>query len=71
MKNKVFLGAVIVALLVIAFLFSRAEFILSVSGIGAALRWLIIALIAAIAAKRRSLTSSILVGLLAGASQDV
>src|SRR5437868_2558935 len=67
MKNKVFLGAVIVALLVIAFLFSRAEFILSVSGIGAALRWLIIALIAAIAAKRRSLTSWILVGLLAGA----
>src|SRR6266403_1895003 len=67
MKNKVFLGAVIVALLVIAFLFSRAEFILSVSVIGAALRWLIIALIAAIAAKRRSLTSWILVGLLAGA----
>jgi len=67
MKNKVFLGAVIVALLVIAFLFSRAEFILSVSVIGAALRWLIIALIAGIAAKRRSLTSWILVGLLAGA----
>src|SRR6266403_5379483 len=67
MKNKVFLGAVIVALLVITFLFSRAEFILSISVIGAALRWLIIALIAAIAAKRRSLTSWILVGLLAGA----
>src|SRR5882672_9607281 len=51
MKNKVLLAAAIVALLVIGFLFSGAEFILSVSVIGIALRWLIIALIAAIAAK--------------------
>jgi proton glutamate symport protein len=67
MKNKVLLAAASVAALVIAFLFLRAEFILTVSIIGQALRWLIIALIAAIAAKRRSLTSWILVGLLAGA----
>src|SRR5258708_6399091 len=67
MKNKVLLAAAAIATLPIAFLLWRAEFILSVSVIGAALRWLIIALIAAIAAKRRSLTSWILVGLLAGA----
>src|SRR5882724_3840003 len=67
MKNKVLLAAAAIATLAIAFLLWRAEFILSVSVIGAALRWLVIILIAAIAAKRRSLTSWILVGLLAGA----
>src|SRR6266481_1367671 len=67
MKNKVLLAAAAIATLAIVFLLWRAEFILSVPAIGQALRWLIIALIAAIAAKRRSLTSWILVGLLAGA----
>src|SRR5712675_101106 len=67
MKNKVLLAAAAIATLAIAFLLWRAEFILSGSVIGQALRWLVIILIAAIAAKRRSLTSWILVGLLAGA----
>jgi len=67
MKNKVLFAAIVFAALVIAFLSLHAEFILSVSVIGNALRWLVIALIAAIAAKRRSLTPWILVGLLAGA----
>jgi proton glutamate symport protein len=43
------------------------EFIASISIVGAVLRWLAIALIAANAIRRRSLTSWILVGLLAGA----
>jgi len=67
MKNRVLHATAIVAALVIAFLLLRAEFIVTTSVIGIALRWLVVALIAAIAAKRRSLTSWILVGLLAGA----
>src|SRR5258708_21733474 len=66
MKNKVLIATGVVATLVIAYLFLATEFVLGVSAIGKALRWLVIALIAAIAAKRRSLTSWILVGLLAG-----
>jgi len=66
MKNKVLIATVVVATLVIASSFFATEFVLSISAIGRVLRWLVIALIAAIAAKRHSLTSWILVGLLAG-----
>ena len=66
MKNKILIATVVVAMLVIAYLSLAPEFALSVSAIGKALRWAVIALMAAIAAKRRSLTSWILVGLLAG-----
>src|SRR3984893_13273152 len=66
MKNKILIAIGVVATLVIAYLFLATEFVLSVPAIGKALRWLVISLIASIAAKRRSLTSWILVGLLAG-----
>src|ERR1700732_2651310 len=67
MKSKIVFASVAVATLAIAFLFWNFEFILAISIVGEALRWLSIVLIAAIAIRRRSLTSWILVGLLAGA----
>src|SRR5713226_3886102 len=66
MKNKALIAAVVVATIMIAYSFLATEFVLSVSAIGKVLRWLVITLIAAIAARRRSLTPWILVGLLAG-----
>lgn len=67
MKNKFFIAAVTVATLALAvsLLAGRNALHLPVF-LAPLLRWLVIALIAAIAAKRRSLTSWILVGLLAG-----
>src|ERR1700730_8349368 len=67
MKRKILFATVAVATLAIVFLFWNFEFILAISIVGEALRWLSIVLIAAIAIRRRSLTSWILVGLLAGA----
>src|SRR5690242_21033826 len=67
MKNKILAATVVVATLAIgiSLLSSKAALPLP-PFLPTALRWLVIALIAAIAAKRRSLTSCILVGLLAG-----
>jgi proton glutamate symport protein len=62
MKSKI-----AVATLAIAVSFLNIEFIVAVSILGEVLHWLAIALIAAIAIRRRSLTWWILVGLLAGA----
>lgn len=67
MKNKILVAAVLVSALAIAFSLANLEVIASASLIVRILRWLSIALIAAVAVKRRSLTSWIFVGLLAGA----
>jgi proton glutamate symport protein len=67
MKSKILLATVAVATLAIAVSLLNIEFIVAISILGEALRWLTIVLIAAIAIRRRSLTSWILVGLLAGA----
>jgi hypothetical protein len=67
MKSKILFATVAVATLAIAASLLNIKFIASISIVGAALRWLAIVLIAANAIRRRSLTSWILVGLLAGA----
>jgi proton glutamate symport protein len=68
MKNKVSVAAALVIALALAFSLLSAKGLLPLPPFfPAALRWLGIALIAASATKRRSLTSWIVVGLLAGA----
>jgi proton glutamate symport protein len=67
MKSKILAATVTIATLAIAVSFLNVEFIVALSILGEVLRWLAIVLIAAIAIRRRSLTSWILVGLLAGA----
>src|ERR1700676_1887102 len=67
MKSKILFVTIAVATLAIAVSLLNIEFIASISIVGAVLRWLAIVLIAANAIRRRSLTSWILVGLLAGA----
>jgi len=67
MKSKILFATVAVATLAIAVSLASFEFIIAISIVAEALRWLTILLIAAIAIRRRSLTSWILVGLLAGA----
>jgi proton glutamate symport protein len=67
MKDNILVATVGVATLAIAVSFLNVEFIVAQSILGEVLRWLAIVLIAAIAIRRRSLTSWILVGLLAGA----
>jgi proton glutamate symport protein len=67
MKSKTLFATVAVATLAIAVSLLNVEFIVALSILGEALRWLAIVLIAALAIRRRSLTSWILVGLLAGA----
>src|SRR5260221_9877699 len=67
MKNKVLAAAIVVATLAIAFSLLSSKGMLPLPPlVPTTFRWLVIALIAAIAARRRSLTSWILVGLLAG-----
>jgi proton glutamate symport protein len=66
MRSKL-LVAIAVTALAIAVSSLNIEFIATMSIVGAVLRWLGIVLIAASAFRRRSLTSWILVGLLAGA----
>jgi proton glutamate symport protein len=67
MKNKILAAAIAVATLAIAFSLPSSKGILPLPPlVPMTLRWLAIALIAASAVKRRSLTSWILVGLLAG-----
>jgi proton glutamate symport protein len=68
MKNKLLAAAIATATLAIAVsLLASSNALHLPVFLALLLRWLLIALIAAIAAKRRSLTSWILVGLLAGA----
>jgi proton glutamate symport protein len=67
MRSKLLGAAIAVTTLAIAGSFLNIEFIATMSVVGEVLRWLGIALIAAVAFRRRSLTSWILVGLLAGA----
>ncbi len=67
MKSKILFATVAVATLAIAVSFVNIESAPALSILGEVLRWLAIALIAAIAIRRRSLTPWILVGLLAGA----
>ncbi len=67
MKNKILFAIVAVATLAIAVSLLNIEFIIAISIVGIVLRWLGIVLIAVTAVRRRSLTSWILVGLLAGA----
>jgi proton glutamate symport protein len=67
MKSKILFAALAVATLAIAASLLNIEFIASIAIVGPVLRWLAIILIAANAIRRRSLTSWILVGLLAGA----
>src|SRR6201993_4812070 len=67
MKNKILAAAVAVATLAIACSLLSGQGMLPLPLVPIALRWLAIALIAANAIQRRSLTPWILVGLLAGA----
>jgi proton glutamate symport protein len=67
MKNKFLAATIAVVTLAIAASLLNLEFIANVSIVAEILRWLGIALIAASAFRRRSLTAWILVGLLAGA----
>jgi proton glutamate symport protein len=67
MKNKLLAAAIATATLAIAVSLASSNALHLPVFLAPLLRWLLIALIAAIAAKRRSLTSWILVGLLAGA----
>jgi proton glutamate symport protein len=67
MKNKILGATIVVATLALAISLLSSKGMLPLPPFfPVALRWLVIALIAAIAAKRRSLTSWIFVGLLAG-----
>jgi proton glutamate symport protein len=67
MKSKLLFTTIAVATLAIVISLLNIEFIVSLSILAEILRWLGIFLIAIIAIRRRSLTSWILVGLLAGA----
>ena len=67
MRSKLLFVTAAVVTLAIAVSFLRVEFIASISIVSEVLRWLGVVLIAASAIRRRSLTSWILVGLLAGA----
>ena len=68
MRSKLlFATTIAVTALAIAVSFLKVEFIASISIVSEVLRWLGVVLIAASAIRRRSLTSWILVGLLAGA----
>jgi len=67
MRSKLLFATIAVTALAIAVSFLRVEFIASISIVSEVLRWLGVVLIAASAIRRRSLTSWILVGLLAGA----
>jgi proton glutamate symport protein len=67
MRSKLLVATIAVTALAIAVSSLNIEFIATMSIVGAVLRWLGIVLIAASAFRRRSLTSWILVGLLAGA----
>jgi proton glutamate symport protein len=67
MKNKLLAATIAIATLAIAVSLLNIDFTASISIAAGLLRWLAIALIAAVALQRRSLTSWILVGLLAGA----
>src|SRR5258707_9180849 len=67
MRNKILVAIIAVASLAIVVSLLNIEFIIATSIVGQVLRWLGIVLIAASAVRRRSLTSWILVGLLAGA----
>jgi proton glutamate symport protein len=67
MRSKLLFATIAVTALAIAVSFLKVEFIASISIVSEVFRWLGIALIAASAFRRRSLTSWILVGLLAGA----
>ena len=68
MKHRLLIAAIVAATLaIVAWLFASAELLVKLAPILAALRWLVILLLAAYATARRSLTGWILVGLLAGA----
>jgi proton glutamate symport protein len=67
MRSKLLVATIAVTALAIAVSSLNIDFIATMSIVGAVLRWLGIVLIAASAFRRRSLTSWILVGLLAGA----
>jgi len=67
MRSKLLFATIAVTALAIAVSFLKVEFIASISIVSEVLRWLGVVLIAASAIRRRSLTSWILVGLLAGA----
>ncbi len=67
MRNKILVAIIAVVALAVVVPLLNIEFIIVTSIVGQVLRWLGIVLIAASAVRRRSLTSWILVGLLAGA----
>src|SRR5258707_444051 len=67
MRNKILVAIIAVVGLAVVVPLLNIEFIIVTSIVGQVLRWLGIVLIAASAVRRRSLTSWILVGLLAGA----
>jgi len=67
MKNRILIAAVLVSAVAIALSLANPSFVAGIPIVVKILRWLAIVLIAAYAAQRRSLTSWIFVGLLAGA----
>ena len=67
MRNKILVAIIAVVALAVVVPLLNIEFIIVTSIVGQVLRWLGIVLIAASAVRRRSLTSWILFGLLAGA----
>jgi len=67
MKNRILIAAVLVSAVAIALSLANPSFLAGIPIVVKILRWLAIVLIAAYAAQRRSLTSWIFVGLLAGA----